>query len=82
MVTTLFVDGMRSVHCVRAIFTALNAVEGIASAEVTVGRAVVEHDGRARRGALTEVVEALGYVVRDVVEERRRLVIRSDDEAE
>jgi hypothetical protein len=43
---------------------------------------VVEHDGRARQGALTEVVEALGYVVREVVEERRRLVIRDDDEAE
>ena len=78
MVTTIHVDGMRSVHCVRAVFTALNAVDGIASAEVSMGRAVLEHDGRASAAEVTAAVEALGYSVREVSEQRRRLVIRGD----
>ena len=78
MVTTLYVEGMRSVNCVRAVFTALNAVDGIASAEVSMGRAVLEHDGRASAAEVTAAVEALGYRVREVSEQRRRLVIRGD----
>lgn len=78
MVTTLHIGGMRSVHCVRAIFTALGGVGGIASAEVTMGRAVLEHDGTARNAELAAAIEALGYSVRQVSEERRRLVIRDD----
>lgn len=82
MVTTLYIDGMRSVHCVRAVFTALNGVDGIASAEVSMGRALFEHDGGASAAAATAAVEALGYTVREVAEERRRLVIRDDPGAD
>jgi len=32
-------------HCVRAVFTALAGVEGIARADVKIGSAEVEHDG-------------------------------------
>ena len=37
---------MSSPHCIRAVFTALTPVEGILSAEVTLGAVEVEHDGR------------------------------------
>lgn len=65
---------MRSSHCVTAVFTALTAVDGIAHADVTIGAAVIEHDGRATAAALREAVAVAGYEVRDVIEERRRLL--------
>jgi copper chaperone CopZ len=70
--TTLRIDGMRSVHCVRAVFTALAGVEGIARADVTLGRAVVEHDGRATTARLREAVALSGYAVEESTEERPR----------
>ena len=72
--THLVISGMRSVHCVRAVFTGLAGVEGIASAEVRMGEAVVTHDGRATEAALRRAVADAGYAVRAVREERRRLV--------
>ncbi|MDP1858562.1 MAG: heavy metal-associated domain-containing protein [Gemmatimonadaceae bacterium] len=78
MITTLYIDGMISVHCARAVFTSLARIDGIASADVSMGRAVIEHDGRATKIALDEAVSAVGYLVREVVEERRRLTIRDD----
>ena len=73
MITTLRIRGMLAVHAKRAVFTALSGVEGIRSAEVELGRAVVEHDGRATPPLLREAVEAAGFEVVEVVEERRRL---------
>ena len=73
MTTTLEIDGMRSVHCVRAVFTALGAVEGIAHADVQMGRATIEHDGRATCPALGEAVAVAGYTVRACREQRRTL---------
>ena len=74
MVTTVMIAGMRSVHCTRAVFTALGAIDGIASAGVSIGRAVIEHDGRATAAQLREAIHVAGYSVTDVREERRRLV--------
>jgi copper chaperone CopZ len=74
MITTLTISGMRSVHATRAVFTALTAVEGIASADVQLGRAVIEHDGRATPDALRHAIAAAGYEVTAVEEQRRRLV--------
>ena len=74
MLTTLTISGMRSVHSARAVFTALAAVEGISSADVQLGRAVIEHDGRATADALRAAVAVAGYEVTEVREERRRLV--------
>jgi copper chaperone CopZ len=74
MVTTLRIAGMRSVHSVRAVFTALAGVDGIASADVQLGRAVIEHDGRATPDRLREAVGLAGCEVVEVVEERRRLM--------
>ena len=73
MITTLRIRGMLAVHAKRAVFTALSGVEGITAAEVELGRAVIEHDGRATSPLLRQAVEAAGFEVEEVVEERRRL---------
>ena len=74
MITHLEIAGMLSVHSTRAIFTALAAVEGIAHADVAIGRATITHDGRATPDRLRDAVRLAGYEVTSVVEERRRLV--------
>jgi copper chaperone CopZ len=74
MFTTLRIAGMLSVHSVRAVFTALAGVEGITGADVELGRAVIEHDGRATPERLREAVALAGCEVVEVVEERRRLM--------
>ncbi|HEX8724660.1 MAG TPA: heavy-metal-associated domain-containing protein [Gemmatimonadaceae bacterium] len=73
MFTRLAIPGMRSTHCVTAVFTALTAVEGIVHADVTIGAAEIEHDGRATAEALRAAIAVAGYEVGEVVEERRRL---------
>ena len=65
---------MRRQHCVTAVFTALTAVDGITRADVTIGAAEIEHDGRATPEALRAAIAVAGYEVTEVVEERRRLV--------
>jgi len=72
MTTTLTIAGMASVHSVRAVFTALAGVEGVTSADVTMGRAVVEHDGSATAEQLAAAVAMAGCEVR-AWEERRTL---------
>lgn len=74
MITRLSIPGMRSNHCVTAVFTALTAVEGITRADVAIGAATIEHDGRATADALRSAIAVAGYEVAEVVEERRRLV--------
>ena len=73
MITELEISGMRTVHCTRALFTALAMVPGISSAEVEIGRAVIEHDGRATLDLLREAVRVAGFETAAVREERRRL---------
>ena len=72
-VTTLTIGGMTSVHAVRAIETALTPVAGITRLEVALGRARIEHDGRATPDALREAVTLAGYEVRELREEREGL---------
>jgi copper chaperone CopZ len=62
----LLIDGMPAVHAKYAVFTALGAVEGVTGAEVELGRAVVEHDGRVAADALRLAVEAAGFTVREI----------------
>lgn len=78
MITTLRIDGMRSVHCVRAVFTALGAIEGIASADVAMGSARIEHVTQIDIEPILESLTSLGYHVREVSTDRRRLTIRND----
>ncbi|HEX5830006.1 MAG TPA: cation transporter [Gemmatimonadaceae bacterium] len=72
-------SGMRTVHCARAVFTALTAVEGIHGAEVAVGSATLEHDGRATVDQVRAAVEPLGYAVVDWADERAGLRVVDDD---
>ncbi len=80
MVTTLHIDGMRSVHCARAVHTSLTQVEGIASAEVVVGKATLDHEVTLDERALTVAIEGVGYSIREIATERRRLPLRQTGE--
>jgi copper chaperone CopZ len=64
---------MPAKHAVREVFTALTAVPGIARAEVTLGAAVVAHDGRATREVLAAALGAAGYTIAGCSEERHPL---------
>ena len=69
----LTISGMLAVHARHAVFTALSGVEGILRAEVELGRAVVEHDGRAGEATLRAAVAAAGFEVSAVRELPRAL---------
>jgi copper chaperone len=73
--TILEIEGMSCVHCVRAVVTGLGGVPGITSADVSIGRAVIDHGPRVPLARLREAVELAGYSVRKTSEEKRRLPI-------
>ena len=73
MITRIRVDGMTCQHCVRAVFTALTAVEGITSADVSIGAVEIVHDGRVTVEQLREAVAVAGYAVGKAQENRRAL---------
>jgi copper chaperone len=75
MQTTATISGMSCVHCVRAVFTALAGVEGIKRADVSIGQAIIEHDGTATDDAIRKAVEVAGYTVEDFTDNRRSLPI-------
>jgi copper chaperone CopZ len=62
---------MTAVHAVRAVYTAFAGVPGVARAEVTMGAAVVEHDGTVTPAMLAEAVALAGCTVTGAREERR-----------
>lgn len=73
VITELEIADMRSVHAVRAIYTALVGVEGITHADVRLGTASITHDGRATCDILRAAVKVAGYEVSECRESRRRL---------
>jgi copper chaperone CopZ len=75
MITRLRIGGMSCQHCIQAVFTALTPVEGIRSAQVTIGVATIEHDGRATIEALREAIAVAGYDVALAEEDRRTLPV-------
>lgn len=75
MITHLRIAGMTCQRCVQAVFTSLTPVDGILSADVRIGTAIIEHDGRATAERLREAVAVSGYAVAEVEEERRRLPV-------
>lgn len=75
MITRLRIDGMTSAYCVQAVFTSLTPVPGILSANVSIGAAVIEHDGQATIAVLREAIAVAGYAVVIAEEEARRLPI-------
>jgi copper chaperone CopZ len=70
--TTALIGGMRSVHCARAVYTALATVPGVSTADVVVGRAVIDHDGRATPELLGAAIALAGYELIETTEERQR----------
>lgn len=73
MITQVKVQGMSCQHCVRAVFTALGAVDGIARADVQIGSVEVEHDGRVTIEQLRDAIAVAGYAVVDGQTNRRAL---------
>jgi copper chaperone CopZ len=73
MITRARVEGMSCQHCVRAVFTALAAVDGITRADVSIGSLEVEHDGRVTVDQLRSAVEVAGYRVSGGSTDRRVL---------
>ena len=73
MITRLRIAGMSCQRCVQAVFTSLTPVDGIISADVSIGAATIEHDGRATVDALRDAIAVAGYTVSLADEERRRL---------
>ena len=71
VVSILTISGMVAVHAKRAVFTALAGVPGVTSAEVDLGRAVVQHEPSVSPDALSEAVSLAGCTVTDVRMERR-----------
>jgi copper chaperone len=63
MITRARVEGMTCQHCVRAVFTALGAVNGIIRADVSIGAIEVEHDGQVTVEQLRDAVAVAGYTV-------------------
>ena len=75
MRTVVTIAGMRGDHCKRALFTALTPIAGIRSADVALGRITVEHDGTVTEQELRDAISVTGYVIAEVVEERRVLPV-------
>ena len=71
MVSILSISGMVAVHSKRAVFTALSGVPGVVSAEVEMGRAVVEHDATTTAEDLRAAVALAGCEVTSINIERR-----------
>ena len=71
MVSILTISGMVAVHSKRAVFTALSGVSGVMSAEVELGRAVVEHDASTTAEELAAAVAVAGCEVTAMKTERR-----------
>lgn len=75
MRTIVTVNGMRAVHCVRAVQTALTMVPGIVWCDVSMGRVDVEHDGAATDVLLREAIDVAGYTVAAIRDERRLPIV-------
>jgi copper chaperone CopZ len=75
MVSTVTISGMSCAHCVRAVFTSLSGVEGISRADVSIGKAVIEHDGTVSAEAVRKAISIAGYEVAQVSDDRRALPV-------
>ncbi len=63
---TLHLAGMSCQHCVRAVRTALEGVDGVTVEDVDIGTACVQYDDEAvERDTLRRAVEREGYPLVD-----------------
>lgn len=76
-ITRARVQGMTCQHCVRAVFTALGAVEGIERADVRLGSIEVEHNEGVTFAQIRDAVAVAGYTVLDPETSRRVLPLIS-----
>ena len=72
VVTVARIAGMRSVHCARAVYTAVASLPGVVTAEVVVGRASIDHDGTLDGDSLRAAIALAGYELVEKSEERQR----------
>ena len=75
MITTAIIQGMSCNHCVRAVFTALSGVPGISRADVSIGQAVIEHDGSVKPESIREAISIAWYYVAKFRDDRRSLPV-------
>jgi copper chaperone len=75
MITTAKINGMSCAHCVRAVFTALAGVPGVQRADVSIGKAIIEHDGTVKPEAIREAISIAGYEVAEFSDDRRTLPV-------
>jgi copper chaperone CopZ len=75
MRTIVEVEGMRAVHCVRAVQTAMAMVPGISWCEVAMGRVELEHDGGATEPRLREAIAVAGFAIAAIRAERRLPIV-------
>jgi len=73
MRTTVSISGMACAHCVRAVFTSLAGVPGIDRADVSIGTAIIEHDGSVTPEQIRDAIAVAGYEVKDFKIDRRTL---------
>ena len=65
MTTTVSIIGMTCAHCVRAVFTSLAGVKGIDRADVSIGQAIIEHDGTVTPDQIRDAIAVAGYEAKD-----------------
>lgn len=75
MITIATISGMSCAHCIRAVFTSLAGVEGIVRADVTIGRALIEHDGTVDEESVRQAISIAGYEVLEFRDDRRTLPV-------
>lgn len=75
MITIATISGMSCAHCIRAVFTSLAGVEGIVRADVTIGRAAIEHDGTVDEESVRQAISIAGYEVLEFRDDRRTLPV-------
>lgn len=75
MRTIVEVEGMRAMHCVRAVQTAMAMVPGISWCEVAMGRVELEHDGGATEPRLREAIAVAGFAIAAIRAERRLPIV-------
>ncbi|MBL8961736.1 MAG: heavy-metal-associated domain-containing protein [Gemmatimonadetes bacterium] len=73
VITTIRLSGMRTVHCVRAVRTALMALDAVESAEVQMGSAVLEHRDPIATETIRGALDATPYAVESVTSNARTL---------
>ena len=71
--TTVSISGMSCAHCVRAVFTSFAGVAGIERADVSIGKAVIDHDGTVTPEDIRAAVKLAGYEVTEIGNGRRTL---------